>query len=78
MESEPSKNLLPECLPNINYNIIVFTIARTVIDKQRCITPEKTNSFKSKAKKPKISEETKLKMITLFTKNALKISDLRH
>ena len=57
VESKPSKNLLPKCLPDINYNIIVFTIARTVIYKQRCITPERKTS-KSKLKNSKFSEET--------------------
>ena len=39
MESKPSKNLLPKCLPNINQYIAVITIAFAIINQKRCIAP---------------------------------------
>lgn len=57
IESEPSKQLFSECLPNINYYIAVISIALAIINQKRRIAPE-TNHNKEhpnpKKKKKKL------------------------
>lgn len=47
MTSEPSEYLLPESLPNIYQNILMFSLASKVINQERCIAPTKNHEHQS-------------------------------
>ena len=47
MKSEPSEYLLPESLPNIYQNILMFSLAAKVINQERCIAPTKNHKQQS-------------------------------